>query len=101
MSNVEHYFENLLFHGHDIKGEPNKKALSKEVQDAVEQCVNYIKYTYGNGERKTWRWVRQTDDYHDYYECENCGIAVGLDDVKNYCPKCGAKMEGVEDAEKL
>ena len=97
MTNVEHYFENLLYHGHDIKGEPNKNALSKEVQDAVEQCVNYIKYTYENGERKTGKWVRQTDDYHDYYECENCGIAVGLDDVKNYCPNCGAKMEGAEE----
>ena len=45
MSNVEHYFENLLFHGHDIEGEPNKNALSTEVQDAIEQCVNYVKYT--------------------------------------------------------
>ena len=95
MSNVEHYFENLLFHGHDINGESNKNALSREVQDAVEQCVNYIKYSYG--ERKTGKWVRQTDDYHDYYECENCGIAVGLDDVKNYCPKCGLRMEGAEE----
>jgi rubrerythrin len=41
---------------------------------------------------KIGHWVRQTDDYHDYYECEYCGIAVGLDDIKNYCPNCGAKM---------
>jgi hypothetical protein len=41
---------------------------------------------------KTGHWIRQSDDYHDYYECEYCGIAVGLDDIKNYCPKCGAKM---------
>ncbi len=38
---------------------------------------------------KTGRWIRQTDDYHDYYECEQCGIAVGIDDIKNYCPNCG------------
>lgn len=49
-------------------------------------------------EPKTGHWIRQTDDYHDYYECEHCGIAVGLDDIKNYCPNCGAKMEG-EDKE--
>ena len=45
---------------------------------------------------KTGQWIRQTDDYHDYYECEHCGIAVGLDDVRNYCPNCGAKMEAKE-----
>ena len=44
-------------------------------------------------EGRTGKWIRQTDDYRDYYECDNCGIAVGLDDVKDYCPKCGFKME--------
>ena len=45
MSNVEHYFENLIFHGHDINGEPNKNSLSKEVQEAVEECAQYILYS--------------------------------------------------------
>ena len=45
--------------------------------------------------RPTSRWSRQTDTYHDYYECENCGIGVGLDDIKNFCPNCGSKM--IED----
>ena len=45
MSNVEHYFENLLFNGKDCKGEPNKNSLSKEVQEAVEECAQYIKYS--------------------------------------------------------
>ena len=44
MSPVEHYFENLLTMGSDIKGEPNKNALSKEVQEAVETCATYIKF---------------------------------------------------------
>jgi hypothetical protein len=45
MSNLEHYFENLLHHGADIKGEPNKNALSKEQQEAVEECATYVIYT--------------------------------------------------------
>lgn len=43
MSPIEHYLENLLVMGSDLKGEPNKNALSKEVQEAVEICADYIK----------------------------------------------------------
>ena len=46
MSPIEHYFENLLDIGSDIKGEPNKNALSKEVQEAIEICADYIKYNH-------------------------------------------------------
>jgi hypothetical protein len=44
MSPIEHYFENLLTMGSDIKGEPNKNALSKEVQEAIEICADYTKH---------------------------------------------------------
>ena len=45
MTYLEHYFENLLFEGEDIKGEPNKNALSKEEQNAVEICADYVLYS--------------------------------------------------------
>ena len=45
MTCLEHYFENLLFAGKDIKGEPNKNALSKEEQNAVEICADYVLYS--------------------------------------------------------
>ena len=45
MTCLEHYFENLLFEGEDIKGEPNKNALSKEEQNAVEICADYVLYS--------------------------------------------------------
>lgn len=44
MSNLEHYFENLLYHGRDIQSNVNKNSLSKEQQDAVEQCARYVLY---------------------------------------------------------
>lgn len=45
MSNLEHYFENLLFHGRDCRDECNKKALTEDEQRAVEECAIYVKYT--------------------------------------------------------
>ena len=39
------------------------------------------------------KWALQSDDYHEYYECDQCGIAVGIDDIRNFCPNCGADME--------
>ena len=44
MNPTEHYFENLLLHGKDINGDPNKNTLSKEVQETIEICANYILY---------------------------------------------------------
>lgn len=45
MSNLEHYFENLLFDGKDCRGDVNKNALTKEEQNAVEECASYVLYT--------------------------------------------------------
>lgn len=42
---------------------------------------------------KTGHWYRQTNDFVDYYECSECGMAIGLYDVKNYCPNCGSRNE--------
>lgn len=53
MSPIEHYFENLLTMGSDIKGEPNKNVLSREVQEAVEICADYVKYDLLLNDTKT------------------------------------------------
>lgn len=49
MSNLEHYFENLLYLGKDVNGDLNKNSLTKEEQIAVEVCAQYVLYTLFNG----------------------------------------------------
>lgn len=49
MSNLEHYFENLLFLGEDIKGDLNKNQLTTQQQEAVEICADYVMYTLFGG----------------------------------------------------
>lgn len=44
MSNLEHYFENLLYNGQDVKGDFNKNTLTEAEQAAVWICVNYVLY---------------------------------------------------------
>lgn len=44
-------------------------------------------------EPRKGKWYRQTNDYVDYYECSECGVAMGIYDVKNYCPNCGSRNE--------
>ena len=46
MSNIEHYFENILYHGFDeTKNDVNKQGLSKSEQTAVEICALYVMYS--------------------------------------------------------
>lgn len=45
MSNLEHYFENLLFEGKDCLNDVNKNSLTKEEQEAVEACAAYVLYS--------------------------------------------------------
>ena len=45
------------------------------------------------------RWVKKTTDYVYYYACSECGEPVlksqwGNDFFSDYCPNCGAKMDG-------
>jgi len=58
MSNLEHYFENLLFEGSDCKGDPNKKRLTKSEQDAVEICADYVIYSLFNGREDFLKFAR-------------------------------------------
>ena len=49
MTCLSHYFENLLFNGEDINGNPNKNYLTKDQQEAVEECADYVINTLFDG----------------------------------------------------
>ena len=60
MTCLEHYFENLLFHGRDISGDINKNSLSEKEQNTVKVCYDYILYTLFNGDKEALqKWVRE------------------------------------------
>lgn len=99
MSNLEHYFENLLYDGLDYEDEINKSQLTAEQIEAVYTCAAYITYTffcgkdelkkYINGEIdviKTGRWVM----FDNKYFCSNCDEQH--DYRTYYCPNCGSRM---------
>ena len=61
--------------------------------DAKESYVldaRYVIYPLRHG-----RWVETDRDDPCYYYCSECHRQVDMQE--NYCPNCGAKMEGGED----
>lgn len=58
------------------------------IWDAVKMASDALEQ-----EPRKGKWHRQTNDYVDYYECSECGMAMGIYDVKNYCPNCGSRNE--------
>ena len=85
---------------------PTKESEYGEVYADIQQMdkilehnkalCNFIK-AIPSADRPQGEWVEQEDDYHHYWECSECGMGVGLDDIRNYCPNCGAKMKGADD----
>lgn len=57
MSNLEHYFENLLYEGLDYEDEINKRHLTPEEIEAVKTCAEYITYTFFNGKDELKKYI--------------------------------------------
>ena len=75
----------------------------------LRKCVHAIRYLYDcyeKAEQKTGKWAYKTTDAYIQRTCSACGWSErmyhrnhnqdGL--IRNYCPHCGAKIEGVNDA---
>ena len=68
MSTLEHYFENLLFDGKDVNGDLNKNSLTKEEQNAVEVCANYVLFTLFCGRDELKEFSAPSEEaYDDFY----------------------------------
>ena len=58
-------------------------------------------------EVKIGHWIKQNDDYFDWYECSECEYGSDGEmqynnefEVRtNYCPNCGAKMVEPQESE--
>lgn len=65
--------------------------------DALKRAIESEINNLPSADRPQGEWIEQEDDYHHYWECSECGMGVGLDDIRNFCPNCGAKMKGADD----
>lgn len=82
--------------------EEAKAEINKVFEPAF---ANYIITALTEGatpsECKTGRWIRIFPD--NDFKCSVCGNFIDFDGVNagrgdaNYCPNCGAKMEGAEE----
>ncbi len=95
-----------------VTKEQVKKCLDKYANDYLStreetECFDYaIKVV---DEHKTGRWINgdfwsegcgMGETYGYYYKCSECGTEVNGDYKEckyNFCPNCGAKMEGAEE----
>ena len=74
----------------DINPEPYKPAFILINPDAKEDYLLDGRYVVRAPRRG--RWVETTTEDPCYYACSECGRQVDVEE--NYCPNCGAKMEG-------
>lgn len=64
------------------------RALEKALQLAGADMIEYVPVRYG-------RWIDADRDDPCYYYCSECHRQVDM--RENYCPTCGARMDGGED----
>lgn len=59
-------------------------------EETARQCIeNYEPVRHG-------RWIKE-EDRTNHWHCSECGLVEGMVHyTMNYCPKCGAKMDGKE-----
>lgn len=59
-------FENLLVHGENIKGDPNKSALIPEEQNEIEMCAQYVIWALFDGREDYDRFREERKKRYSY-----------------------------------
>ena len=64
------------------------------------ECIRYAARIWNKGYRKEgrgkWEYIG-TDKISNVFRCSNCGVRIGLQMETDYCPNCGAKMDGEKE----
>ena len=86
-----------------ISREDTKQAIRHKFKTLAERCeINEVLNSMPSVQpkEKTGHWIEQEDYGEIYYCCTICGEpyvtieGTPKDNQMNYCPCCGAKMEG-------
>lgn len=79
-------FDDFIY---DHSCDPYYDSIMENVQDL--QSVDVAPVVHGE-----WIWTERGDeDYERYFVCSKCGQQQYVE--TNYCPDCGAKMDGVKE----
>ena len=79
-----------IFTVHEKDGQRTNTASVGYYTETIQEVLKRTK-TVDAVEVLHGRWILQEDGYH----CSNCDIQAIYTGVKlNYCPNCGAKMDG-------
>lgn len=100
---IEYLMLNMGWHdddGYEVSDADEKRKIITDLVNGI-PTVDATPVVHG-------RWVKMTGmmppEYHGHYECSECQWHVkGLrnswtrEEEMNYCPNCGAKMDGESD----
>ena len=57
-----------------------------------------------SADRPQGEWIAKTENYHSHWVCSECGAWALLEYneqmcLSKFCPNCGARMKGADDAD--
>ena len=76
--------------GTSLNGFKNAPTIELRCENC--EAFNKTRLLIPQPERKTGRWMATEADEPCFYRCSECGRLI--DERENYCPNCGARMEG-------
>ena len=67
-----------------------------------EDCKSIL-WDIPSADRPQGEWITKTENCQPYWACSECGTWALLDYheqmcLSNYCPNCGCRMKGADDA---